>query len=133
MNEIATTDPTPLKPAGPKSRITSLTKIYHQCQGQQPTSVDSSYSCGTMTEEQVYVRKKTLGDQWELLETGWLGNVFGLVMVVNDGKEGVIEIGFDSIEVVHLIIPSGQDFKGVPAAKVYLRGPAKAILYVFPK
>jgi hypothetical protein len=56
-----------------RGRITVVESVYHQTENEQPTMVpESRYSRPCITDEQPFLRKGKIGEQWQSLETGWL-------------------------------------------------------------
>lgn len=137
------------------SRITVVETVYHQTVPDQPTALESRFSRFLASDEQVYVRRLTVGEDWQRLDTGWL-KVASLLLVSNDEGRGQqvqptdqerADIAARVIEVAHgeyrsailpdWLIPPGESLRGCPASlgNIWLRcrqGVARCTVVLFP-
>lgn len=72
--------------------------VYHQQPGSEPVSVDSRFSRWLDTDEQPYLRKLTLAEEWVPLDKGWL-EVAGMLVIRNDEAKDQTRIHNPVIEV----------------------------------
>jgi hypothetical protein len=126
--EQQTEEQVSLSPVPPKTaRIVVIEQVYHQEHGQQPTLIDHSFVRMLDSDEQPYVRKITVGEQWERLDTGWVAKVGMIVFTNDEGKnfhvnptdaqkadvaDRVVEVCFDAIR-SSLVKPPHIDRKSV--------------------
>ncbi len=87
---IDATSPAPRisKEVAMKSRLAIVETIYHQAPGESPTSLPPLRSSWWLqSDEQPYLRELTVGEEWTKLDTGWIGEQVGLLVIRN--KEGL--------------------------------------------
>jgi hypothetical protein len=80
----------------PKARITIVEHVYYQTPNHEAMSCGSKFGRFLKTEdEQPYIRHLTLTQEWEKIDTGWLGNKVGLLLVENKDKGPTIVMAVD--------------------------------------
>ena len=135
-------------------RVTVVETIYHQVQGEQPTTIESRYSRNLKTDEQLYQRRFTVTEDWVLLDLGWAGNNISLLHISNEeGKfphkiptpeeieevaRRVIEVSYAPTSGMGWSIPPGESIRGIPTRveSLFLRcvcGKAKCVLTLVPE
>jgi len=68
----------------PHSRLTITDQIYYQIPEEDPYEISTRVSRNLHTNEQVWSRKCTATDKWELLDLGWLkGKGCSLIVIEN--------------------------------------------------
>lgn len=67
----------------PRPRIVVVENVYHQSPGSDPVGVDTSSSRFCNSDEQPFLRRTRIGDEWMPLETGWVSEPF-LIAIRND-------------------------------------------------
>lgn len=80
-----------VKPAGTAiNRITAAVRIYHECQGFRPQTVEAISSKPLENLLQAYQRYLVIGPEWTEVEYGWLpvGTV-GIIIIRNVTGEGL--------------------------------------------
>ncbi len=138
------------------NRVAVIETILHQLAGEQPTSIENRFARELETDEQSYDRKVKIGENWTLLDLGWVANVGGPSIIVIVNEEGrnlqvnpseeerkaidakVIELCSGRCEDLEpeWFIPPGESFRGSPLKPVYLRcrqGIAKVRLFIIPR
>lgn len=83
-------DPLPSKPVTntpstspqrtPPGRMTVVQTVYFQADGQEPSSVDSRYNRDIVQDEHPYHRQSRVGEEWKLLDCGWIERACCLVI-----------------------------------------------------
>jgi hypothetical protein len=68
------------------SKITVVETIYHQNLTEEPFAIESNYDRSVKTKEQPYQRHCIVGEEWQQLDTGWIGNHPSLLYIHN--REG---------------------------------------------
>jgi len=132
-------------------RISVSEMLIHQHPDQQPTAIEHRFSRSIKSDEQPYIRKTKVSEEWINLDFGWVENV-GMLHLVNE--EGgnlqtipteeelqalalkVIEIRHESSGFCWLILP-GESFRGMPSTGNGLQvrcqsGIAKYTINIFP-
>ena len=74
------------KPA--RDTLTVVETVYHQPAGEEPTAVSVQYVRPLETQEQPYVRKIRVGEQWQPLDLGWIEQP-GMIWLTNDEGRGL--------------------------------------------
>ena len=133
-----------------RDTLTVVETVYHQPAGEEPTAVSVQFVRPLETQEQPYVRKIKVGEQWQPLDLGWVEQP-GMILLVNDegkftqvnptdeeraeAESKVIAVGNDSGS--WLVYP-GSCFRGeaAPFSDVAVRcksGVARATIHVYPR
>lgn len=132
-------------------RITVVGNVYHTSNENGITDFPMRFGRHLKTNEQPYVRRLNLSEQWVLLDMGWL-DACSLVCIENrtvkyDGQTrptftkdatGTVELSYTKEEGQSFLIPPGEAYPCVPsdAAKLYIRsrkGNAAISLQVVPE
>lgn len=66
--------------------LTTVEQVYLQQAGQEPICVESRYSEAIQTEEQPWIRRKLIKEEWQPLDTGWV-NPPGVVCLKNEATK----------------------------------------------
>lgn len=136
-----------------KARLTVVDTVYYQSQEMPAISAESRFSRLLETlEEQPYVRRMKVSEEWAPLDCGWL-NECSMLMLVNEEGRGldkiptqeeqklinkrIIEVRFGS-EDVEWLIPPGESLRGYPINPklMWIRcqtGQAKLTINLFPR
>lgn len=69
-----------------KARIGVVSLVYHQQTGSEPVSVESRFSRWLESDEQPYLRKLTIKEEWTALDGGWLKEVGEVFLRNDEGK-----------------------------------------------
>ena len=137
-------------PVENQDRLTARLDVYYEQQGTQPTQVSCSF--GTTlpkSEEQVYIRKIVIGEEWEPLDMGWVENVgtiilenrrkiFQKVPTKEEKQQADKKVVFirNNKETIGWPIPSGGFFmsasRGEDIEVRCLSGSTKPVINVFP-
>ena len=67
-------------------RLTVVEHVYHQIQGDAPTSIEAKYSTPLESDEQVYTRQTIATETPEQLDIGWIKDWQLLIIENNAGK-----------------------------------------------
>lgn len=68
----------------PCARIVVKDVLYHQVAGEQPTMFDlPGFTRQLKSDEQVYHRKLTVGEDWQSIDVGWLHGCCGMLILEN--------------------------------------------------
>tara|TARA_R110002020_G_scaffold12409_6_gene45506 strand:- start:13422 stop:13910 length:489 start_codon:yes stop_codon:yes gene_type:complete len=137
-------------PSQDQDRLTARLDVYYEQAGSSPSQVSCSFATLLpKSEEQVYVRKINIEEEWKPLDLGWVENV-GTVVLENRKKifqtvPTTEEIKAEEKKVVFIrnkketigwAIPSGGFFiaatKGEEIEVRCLSGSTKAVVNVFP-
>lgn len=81
-------DPQPRRPA---SRLVVVDQVYHQPAQGRPQVVRLPFARDLEGHEDAYTRNFAAGADWRPLDTGWVGDAVGLLLVRN--REGDAELG----------------------------------------
>lgn len=148
-------------PTGPPLRVPDRLmvseKIYHAQQGRQPTAVERTFTRWLESSEQAYLRDLTVGEEWELLDHGWIKTAIGMIHIINEegafrqvqptaedsaeASSRTIEIGIGPVKggvpIVCWVIHAGESLRGspVPGLELFIRcrkGSARYSLLVVP-
>jgi len=65
------------------ARITVVDSVYWSTEDGQPVQISSRFSRPLESEEQPYIRRITVGEEWQPLDLGWVGKV-GLLVLANE-------------------------------------------------
>lgn len=135
-----------------KGWVIVINSISHRNGDESPTQpVDGRYRLGLVTDEQPYMRSTNVGENWVVLDTGWVKSP-SLVVIENRSKDTGLELGIDLDAntgrhhtepgggvVLTETIPAGCDarrwFPGNGPGRLVLRakhGTAKYRITVFP-
>jgi len=135
-------------------RVTVVETIYHQVQGEQPTTIDSRYSRNLETNEQLYQRRFTVAEDWTLIDLGWAGKNVSLLHISNEegrfphniptleeleeAAKRIIEVSYVPTSGMGWSIPPRESMRGLPTKveSLFLRcacGKAKCILTLVPE
>ena len=138
----------------PPDRLTIVEQIYHRPMDEEPTLFERRYSRELETRDEVYQPKKPkVGQEWQPVDTGWLGSRVGMLIVANEeGKslktipspEELAEIRARVVEVSYagcpdtFLVPPGESFHGYPSDPSRLRlrcrsGVAKCVVLLIPE
>jgi hypothetical protein len=122
-----------------RARLFVVEQVYHQPAGQSPTSVESRFGRWLGSDEQPHLRPMTVGPNWQPLDTGWVGEKVGHIVIANEeGKSRlrqpteaerqeteakVVEIGVESDHLVDTfaLVRPGETCRFEPAAAGMLR------------
>lgn len=121
---------TPIPMARPdleqRARLTVVGAVCRQGPDEQPVAVEVRYGRISRSDEQPYQRGVKVGEAWQAIDAGWLGNDVGLLTVANrEGRfvqviptaeerdaasQRVIEIGVEAAGVVVgvCLVPPGE-------------------------
>lgn len=135
-----------------KDRLTVVEKVYHQPFGKRAVLTQSKFTRGLETKQQPYVRYMEATEEWQVLDTGWLGDDVGHLILQNNEEvsrqvnpteeereavaKRVIELGYTESEI--WLVPPGESMRGQPNRPQYLRyrcrhGTAEFTLTLIPK
>jgi len=67
----------------PQNVMTVVEHVYHQPFGEQPVGVDSSFNRKLDSDEQMFVRKFRVTEEWTPINVGWVESA-GMLMLSND-------------------------------------------------
>lgn len=154
----------PLAQPEPKEvpdRLTVVETVYHQPWGEEPVAVESRFSRDLQTRNQLFERRCRVGEDWQPLECGWLGEAGMLVIENREGRflqrvptdeereaaaAKVLEVGWepdgatmhDPPATAQWIIPPGESIRGQPATLKSLRlrcrsGECRFTVYLLPE
>lgn len=146
----------------PANSLTVVSTVYfrNRVDGGDPQSLITRWSRTLITEEQPYVRSMTVGSEWEPLDTGWLKNEVGLLIILNregsfpqriptprersDASKKVVSVGLyndwgDQISIVPFtfVFPQ-EDVRFVPVECSSIRlysefGTSKISIHAYPR
>ncbi len=133
--------------------------VHHQTEGEDPFTVESRFERELQTKEQPYSRTTTVGEKWEEIDCGWLGDNVGMLVIAN--KEGGFTILPTEEERQELakkilvlsyhpypqpplmeenwwLIPPGESMRGMPSApkRIYIKsmcGSTKYTISLIPR
>lgn len=71
----------------PESRLSVTEVVYHFVPGQTPASLPSRVNRRLLSDEQPWVRRLQVGDQWQRLEAGWVERCSFLRVANEEGAE----------------------------------------------
>lgn len=76
------------------NRITVLNTVHHECQGEQPRTIQSAYSDGLQTDEEAYTRRHKAEQVRYPLDTGWIPpDKAGLIIIENlEGRDLLVNL-----------------------------------------
>lgn len=143
-------------PNATSGRITVVDTIYHQRTGSQPTAVESRFCVGVQSDEQPYTRSFKVGEEWKLLDHGWIDQCSMLLLSHDDDgsrqvqpteekrkelDEQVVELSFTSLPTLQnpdLLVPYKESIRIIPVSleRVFIRcrkGIARCTVTIFPK
>lgn len=146
----------PMGQPAKNARIVVTGYVYHQPATEQPFSVNLGFSRQLESDEQPWIRKIKIGEEWQPLDPGWVKEVALLVLVNDEGehrfqrvpteqekqdmKDRIVELGYLSPAQAkpNWLIPPGENFRGMPVDLASLRvrcrrGEARCVLYLFSK
>jgi len=136
-----------------KDRLTVLSTVHHEAMGEEPTTVDTGFSCLLKDNDQPFVRRIYVREDWAPLDH-WverpgfivLQNKEGVVQLTNLSDEEKAELATKVIRVGHPDFPSlefemgpGEAFGPVKikeGSQLFVccdGGRAKMYAYVFPR
>src|SRR6185312_8298003 len=92
-----------LKPTN-RARLGLVCTVYHQQPGNEPISAESRFSRWLESEEQPYLRKLVIGEEWTLLDCGWLEDVGMLLLRNEEGKFQVQPTEAERAEVMSRVV-----------------------------
>ena len=148
------TPPPDPQPVDPRDRITVNETFYHQPFGEDAICVDSQFTHYVEGTEQPYIRRTTVTEEWKPLDTGWLEDNVGFILLQNHPPkflhrepseeerqlafEKVLQIMLGSEDENVLLVPPGQNFRGFPkhVSRVQVRcqrGTSKVTIHAYPK
>ena len=131
------------------TRLTVIETVYYQLSNSQPMSVPVRFTRQIKTDEQPWVRKIQVGENWQPIDKGWIKNC-SMLMLVNEEGSGlqkvpteeerrdisarVVLIGNDSFCVR---VRPGESCRIEPddfldANLICMQGKARCTLYIFP-
>jgi len=115
------------------ARITVVENIYHQTSEGEPFQIECGFTRKTEVIEQPYVRWLTATEEWQLLDMGWMKDVTGMLIIVNQDDQNTLELGHQP-----WFIPPGESFRGTTQLgnDVPIRssvGKIRFTLYCLPK
>ena len=146
-------------PSVPKDFLTVVETVYHRPFGQEPKSAEFRFSRELETNEQVYERRLKVGEEWQPLDCGWLGDNVGMLSIHNHEGESlqvnptdeeqesiskrIVELAYDYVDMSEYdygswLVPPGESFRGYPRSPKELRircqsGTAWITLYLYPR
>jgi len=104
------------------ARITVVEHIYHQCIETDPFSVTSGFTRHTQIKEQPYSRKCVANEGWSNLDFGWMKDLMGMIVLVNETKADpfqssskILELAFANNPDDCWVILAGESFRGSPS------------------
>lgn len=126
-----------MRPAKRRPRLSVVQMVYHQQPDGQPTVQEARYSRWLESDEQPYLRRMTVGEEWVALDVGWVEKA-GMLVLRNEGgppspvkltpeqkaeaAAKVIEVGFtEGLTGQVWLIPPGESMAGVPRNAKELR------------
>lgn len=136
-------------------RITVVSQTYYQRLGKNPIQVESRFSRGVSSGQQLYQREEEVGENWVPLDLGWITKVGFLEIANNEGRflqvipteeeredtaKKILEVrGYDATcsSGCLWLVPPGESFRGFPSKpqNLFIRsqlGTIEYTLYVFP-
>lgn len=137
-----------------KDRLTVVDKVYHQPFGKKAVLTQSKFTRGLDSKHQLYVRYLEATEEWQRLDTGWLGDDVGHLVIQNDEEvnrqvnptdaeqeavaKRVIQLSYLGKSQLHWLIPPGESMRGMPLSpqSLYYRcqhGTAEFTLTLVPK
>jgi len=148
--EAATT--APYTKAKPFDRLTVVETVYYQAYEESPVSIESKYERILQTvQEQVYIRRLTATQEWELLEYGWVEDP-GLVHIQNLEGKGpsdlpeqeraalsdtlLLLVSHNKTLISSWVILAGESMRGLPQGELFVRSlnkPVRFTLRAIPK
>lgn len=96
------------------ARVTVVEKVFYECEGQSPASIDHSYDRTLASVEQPVTRVLVVGEQWQVLNPLWLPpQGVGLLMLYNHppGATDPAEMVAGHVVEVAFISPAAQPSK----------------------
>lgn len=66
----------------PTNRIIVVEMVYHQSTEEQPTAIETRFARWLDSEEQPFIRRSKVGEEWQPLDTGWIDTA-GLILISN--------------------------------------------------
>ena len=106
-------------PVHDQDRLTARLDVYYEQIGATPSQVSCSFvSLLPKSEEQVYIRKIDIGEEWEPLDLGWVENV-GTVVLENRKK-------------VFQTVPTEEEQESEEKKVVYIRNKKETIGWAIP-
>ena len=137
-------------PVKDRDRLTARLDVYYEQADSGPTQISCSYvTTLPKSEEQVYIRKITVEEEWEPLDLGWVENV-GTILLENrkkifqnvptpeemESEEKKVIFIRNKKETIGWAIPAGGFFmaatRGEEIEVRCLSGSTKAVVNVFP-
>lgn len=143
--------PVKAKPASP-ARMTVVETVYH-ADARGPTDLPGlGFSRALSSDEQPYLRRIAVGEEWQPLDVGWVHHP-AHVVVKNHAGEGlqrvptneqraeiaakVVLLAFSEHDAGAWVIPPGESFRGTPSTPRMLircmNGEAKVTVLVIPE
>lgn len=123
----------------PSHRMTVVETICHQLAGQNPVSYGRPFTRKLKSEEAPYSRPMKIGEEWKLLDCGWVPDV-GMMLLTNEekGVGMIIEVS-QTIDFSNpfLVFPQ-ESLRGTPndARRIWIRsrrGICKYTLTLIPE
>lgn len=74
-----------------RPRLTVVQTVYFAVPNEHPMSVDSRYNCEVDSQEQPWMRRLTIGEEWAPLEGCWLKQCSELVLINEEGKSFLVQ------------------------------------------
>jgi len=99
-----------------KSRLTVVDTVYYQPPGCSPTCAEGHFSRAVETDEQVWARQTSAGENWSPLQVGWVKKASSLLIINSKSSPGPMELA-DSREPVRpfAVIRPGESARFEPA------------------
>lgn len=69
-----------------KGHITIVEQIVHYVEQQQPQGEQFAFARACDTDEQIYVRRYSINDEWQNIDVGWMGAHPGMVHIEHEIK-----------------------------------------------
>jgi hypothetical protein len=143
-----------LVPAQERARLNVIECVYFQSPLHEPTCIETRHGRFLDTEEQPYSRRMLVGEEWTPVDTGWIGEECGLLVVRNhelrrvriptrdeqaEDATRVVEVNFEGLpDAYSWLVLNGESMRGLPRStkglKVRCRHGSTAItVTLFPR
>ena len=82
MDDVFDLEPQP----APPGRFTIYAMVHYEQFSDQPDSVEMSFSQNLLSKEESYQRRKTVGEEWQVIDLGWVSSPAFIVIENLEGK-----------------------------------------------
>ena len=134
------------------SSLTVVEQVYYRARDENPTHIETRYSRVLSTDEQIYVRRLNVGEEWYDIGTGWIERCAMIVIQNEEGKglqqiptveqqkeidSRVVELGYGEIALFK-ILPK-ESFRGTPSLDfkklmvMCINGTARIRIHLIPE